>query len=120
LITPERVTAASALVRRGAVFDLGLPIGPGAPPQRRGSPRFDPVHTMLRTPDEVWSGGMIGADDMIVLPLQAVTQWDGLGHNGYDGFFYNAVPASTVSSRGSSVLSIHQVRRGVAWSAAVS
>jgi len=107
LLTPERVRAATRLVRTGEIVDLGLPIGPGAPPQRAGSPRFAPVHLMLRAPDEVWPGGMIGADDMVVLPLQAVTQWDGLGHNGYDGFFYNGVAASTVSSKGSAEHSVH-------------
>jgi kynurenine formamidase len=107
LISGDDVVRAAASVRRGTVFDLGLPIGPDGPPQRQGSPRFEPVHLMLRTPGEPWPGGMIGADDMVVLPLQASTQWDGLGHNGYDGHFYNAVPAATVSSAGSTQHSVH-------------
>ncbi|WP_344767062.1 cyclase family protein [Aeromicrobium panaciterrae] len=109
LITESHVRDAARLVRTGRIFDLGLPIGAGSPPQRAESPRFDPVHLMLRSPDEVWPGGMIGADDMIVLPLQAVTQWDGLGHNGYDGQFYNGVPASSVTSKGSTIHSVHEI-----------
>ena len=30
--------------------------------------------------------------------LQASTQWDGLAHVGYDGFFYNGVPAGAVNN----------------------
>ena len=42
--------------------------------------------------------GMISADDMIIMGLQSATQWDSLAHVGYDGFFYNNVPASAVNN----------------------
>ena len=35
---------------------------------------------------------------MIIMGLQASTQWDGLAHVGYDGFFYNGVPAGAVNN----------------------
>lgn len=106
---------AAGLVRRGAVFDLALPIGPDGPPQRADSPRPNPTHAMLRTPGEPWPGGMVGADDMVVLALQGSTQWDGLGHNGYDDSFYNDVPVTTVTAAGSKVHSIDTIaRKGIA------
>ncbi len=60
--------------------------------------------------------GMIFADDFIAMPLQCATQWDGLAHAGYDGMFYNGVPAETVTpGRGSTLLSIDKIAaRGVA------
>lgn len=105
------VVHAASLVRRGAVFDLGLPVGPDGPPQRGDSPRPDPIHAMLRTPAEPWAGGMVGADDMLVLALQGTTQWDGLGHNGYDGSFYNGVPVTSVTAAGSEVHSVDAIAR---------
>jgi len=42
--------------------------------------------------------GMISADDMVIMGLQAATQWDSLAHVGYDGLFYNNVPAGAVNN----------------------
>ena len=42
--------------------------------------------------------GSFHADDMIITGLQAATQWDGLGHVGYDGTLYNGVPATAVNN----------------------
>ena len=40
----------------------------------------------------------MAADDMIIMGLQASTQWDGLAHVGYKGFFYNGVPQGMVNN----------------------
>jgi kynurenine formamidase len=109
LISPRHRLDASRLVTRGDVFDLGLPLGAGGLPQRPGSPRPAPIHLMLRTPTPAWADGMIGTDDLAVVPLQGTTQWDGLGHCGYDGYFYNGVPADSVTAAGSSVYSLDQL-----------
>jgi kynurenine formamidase len=116
-ITPARLASAARLARDGRLFDLGLPVS------ARGiqvglTGRINPVHVMSMTPPDL-SGradGMIVADDAIFMPLQSVTQWDGLGHVGYDGCLYNGVAASTVTTMsGSTQLSIDQIaQRGVA------
>src|SRR3712207_8462330 len=55
-------------------------------PQKGWRRRTNPVHTMLDTGTDAERGtqgfphGIGGADDVIAMPLQASTQWDGLGH----------------------------------------
>jgi kynurenine formamidase len=39
-------------------------------------------------------------DDMIIMPLQAATQWDALSHVYYDDKLYNGFPAGSVTSMG--------------------
>ena len=45
-------------------------------------------------------------DDMIVMPLQAATQWDALSHVYYEDRMYNGFPASAVTSFGATKLAI--------------
>ncbi|WP_420606466.1 cyclase family protein [Novosphingopyxis sp.] len=110
-ITPARRAAAAALVLTGRVFDLAIDIGrPGI--QRAGGVRSNPVHLMRLTPldriDPLHNTCI--ADDHISMPLQSVTQWDGLGHVGYDDMLYNNIPASSITTLdGSRELSIHQI-----------
>jgi kynurenine formamidase len=99
LVTPEKRVQASRLVRTGKVFDLGMPFdkyGPWPP----GGPRINPVHTMTFLPSDTpdAADGMISTDDMLITGLQSATQWDSLAHVGYDGLFYNNVPASAVNN----------------------
>ena len=109
-ITPERLVAAAREVRRGAIFDLSVPLASnGIQP---GGFRNNPQHFMVATPADMADreDGLEVSDDCIIMPLQAATQWDGLGHVGYDGQMYNGVPSSSVSTKGGSrELSIHQV-----------
>jgi len=108
-ITPERLVAAAREVRRGAIFDLSVPLASnGIQP---GGFRNNPQHFMVATPADMADreDGLEVSDDCIIMPLQAATQWDGLGHVGYDGQMYNGVPSSSVSTKGSRELSIHQV-----------
>lgn len=96
----ERARAA-ALVRRGASFSLSQPFDMDGPQQgwRR---RTNPVHTMLDTGTDAAAGtqgfphGIGGADDVIAMPLQCSTQWDGLGHIFDHGIAWNGRPAGKV------------------------
>jgi kynurenine formamidase len=116
-ITPERVRAAAQAIRSGEIVNLGLPLSAAGPQVGIGG-RVNPNHLMSLTPCDFHgrADGMIFADDFIAMPLQCATQWDGLAHAGYDGMFYNGVPAETVTAgRGSKLLSIDKIaERGVA------
>src|SRR5260221_666200 len=56
--------------------------------------RINPDHATLRTGPDACSGvldkrGTRAADDMVVMPLQCGTQWDGLGHVFYENSMWN-------------------------------
>jgi kynurenine formamidase len=98
-VTPGKRVQAAQLVKTGKIFDLGMPFdknGPFLP----GGFRINPVHVMTFLPSDTAGSpdGMISADDMVIMGLQAATQWDSLAHVGYDGFFYNNVPAGAVNN----------------------
>jgi kynurenine formamidase len=103
-------------VRHGRLIDMGLPVGAQGIQVGLGG-RINPLHMMSMTPPDFSArpDGMVVSDDAIFMPLQSVTQWDGLGHVGYDGSLYNGVSASSVSTMlGSTHFSIDQIAaRGV-------
>ncbi|WP_313816017.1 cyclase family protein [Citricoccus sp.] len=76
---------AARLVQTGRTFSLAQPFNMDGP-QRGWRRRTNPVHTMLDTGTDAEYGnqgfphGLGGADDIIAMPLQCSTQWDGLGH----------------------------------------
>lgn len=76
---------AAGLVRRGVSFSLSQSFDMNGP-QKGWRRRTNPVHTMLDTGTDAALGnqgfphGIGGADDVIAMPLQCSTQWDGLGH----------------------------------------
>ncbi len=80
----KRVDAAK-LIQLGAVFSLSQSFDADGP-QNGWKRRTNPVHTMLATGTDAALGnqgfphGFGGADDVVFMPLQASTQWDGLGH----------------------------------------
>jgi len=119
-ITPERLVAAGGEIRSGRLVPLGLSVrSAGVQPTPNPSGRINPVHLISMSPADFQDparDGVFGVDDYIFMPLQSVTQWDGLGHIGYDELFYNGVPASSITTRrGSTELSIDQIaRRGIA------
>jgi kynurenine formamidase len=130
LITEDRVRAAAAEVTKGAVFPLGMQFGENGP---QGGLHFrrNPLHVMTvdggdahalveqrgwvanATAQEL--AGMLDGDilrfndDMIVMHLQAATQWDALSHVYYDEKMYNGFPSSAVTSLGASKLGIEKV-----------
>jgi len=85
LLTEAKRREGAALVRRGAGFSLAQSFDADGP-QKGWRRRTNPIHTMLDTGVDAERGtqgfphGIGGADDVIFMPLQASTQWDGLGH----------------------------------------
>jgi kynurenine formamidase len=95
----KRVEGAG-LVRRGATFSLAQSFDADGP-QKGWRRRTNPVHTMLDTGLDAERGqgfphGLGGADDVVFMPLQASTQWDGLGHIFDHGMAWNGRRAGDV------------------------
>jgi len=127
-ITPEKIARASAMVRKGKVFPLSIPVDAYGPQGAHGF-RRNPIHVMSVDGGdeqaarhlagwggsteaqiaEFWKGPMRFNDDYIIMPLQGSTQWDALSHVYYDGYLYNGYPASAVTSFGATKDSIDQV-----------
>jgi kynurenine formamidase len=117
-ITPADIVRAAGLIRRGQVFSLAIPFDAKGP-QVNQPRRFNPIHRMVITGPDCTTGaikfpGGVGfSDDMVIMPLQCATQWDGLSHCFEDGRMYNGYDANEVSSRGAKRNSIDKVARGV-------
>ncbi len=115
---------AAALVQDGDVTSLSQPFDMNGP-QKGWRRRTNPVHTMLDTGTDAERGtqgfphGLGGADDVISMPLQCSTQWDGLGHIFDHGAAWNGRRAGdVVTSDGDLVTGIEHaaaapVSRGV-------
>jgi kynurenine formamidase len=107
LMTPERITAAARLVRRGRVFCLDMPLGGISPALAafRGTPR----HQVLHAP------GTAGFDDVYdnFYP-QAGSQWDSLAHVGYapDQMYNGATEAEVLAGTRNTI--DHWARHGLA------
>jgi kynurenine formamidase len=121
-ITADKVAQAASLVRHGKVFPLGVDFGSSGPQGAYGF-RHNPIHVMTvdggdantlvefgpgweRNPTAKEMGNYLVDnpfrfnDDMIIMPLQAATQWDALSHVYYDDQLYNGFPAGSVTSLG--------------------
>jgi kynurenine formamidase len=115
---------AAGLVRRGVSISLSQSFDTNGP-QKGWRRRTNPVHTMTDTGTDAAAGaqgfphGIGGADDMIFMPLQCSTQWDGLGHIFDHGMAWNGRRAQdVVTSEGDLVTGIEHlaspvVSRGV-------
>lgn len=115
---------AAGLVQDGLVVSLAQSFDMDGP-QKGWRRRTNPVHTMLDTGTDAERGtqgfphGIGGADDVIAMPLQCSTQWDGLGHIFDRGFAWNGRRAGdVVTSDGDLVTGIEHtadrlVSRGV-------
>lgn len=122
LITADKVAQAAGLVRHGRVFPLGVDFGSSGP-QGAFAFRHNPIHVMTVDGGDVdtlarhgpeWTRNLAARqlseffvdnpfrfnDDMIIMPLQAATQWDALSHVYYDDQLYNGFPAGSVTSLG--------------------
>ncbi len=115
----EDIIAAARLVRKGKVISLALNFdhhGPqGAKSNYPAMGRINPVHTMLRTGTDAYSGvldsrGIRAADDMVVMPLQCGTQWDGLGHVFYENNMWNGYDCREVTSAGAQKCGIEKTK----------
>ncbi|GLY76175.1 cyclase family protein [Actinoallomurus iriomotensis] len=112
LITPQNIVEAARLVRKGAVFELGVPLDADGPPAFPG--RIAPLHLMTETgAGQEYPGGARWSDDYVVMPLQAGTQWDAFAHVWYDGMLYNGFPEDTIGPHGARRCSIDALAGGV-------
>lgn len=124
LIDPAKRVEAAALVTDGVVISLAQAFDTNGP-QKGWRRRTNPVHTMTDTGTDAeranqgFPHGMGGADDVIAMPLQCSTQWDGLGHIFDHGQAWNGRRAGeVVTSEGDLVTGIEHtasviVSRGV-------
>ena len=119
-LTEDKRRAAAALIRKGASFSLSQRFDMDGP-QKGWRRRTNPVHTMLDTGTDAVAGlqgfphGIGGADDVIFMPLQCSTQWDGLGHIFDHGRAWNGRDAATtVTSAGDLVTGIEHMAAHVA------
>jgi len=119
LTTAEDIVAAARLVRSGKVISLCLNYDQHGPQGARSSypamNRFNPLHFMLRTGTDAYAGvldhrGIRGADDVLVMPLQSGTQWDGLGHIFYEDSMYNGYDCRQVTSMGAEKCGIEKTK----------
>lgn len=121
-ITPAKVAAAAGLVRHGKVFPLGIDFGSSGP-QGAFQFRQNPTHVMTVDGGDAetlvrygpkWLRNSVATqlsgffednpfrfnDDLVIMPLQAATQWDAFSHVYYDDQLYNGFPANSVTSLG--------------------
>ena len=117
--SPEDIVAAARLVKKGKVISLALNYdekGPqGAKSNYPALGRINPLHVMLRTGTDAYSDvldkrGIRAADDMVVLPLQCGTQWDGLGHVFYENHMWNGYDCREVTSSGAQKCGIEKTK----------
>ena len=107
LLTPERVAAASRLVRQGQVFALNWELEQPHPPLFN---RADLRHTIARRRRNVF-------DDIYDnFNTQSSSQWDGLTHFGHRVYgFYNGVTETQITGLAGTRNGIeHWARRGIA------
>ncbi|MFT3777884.1 MAG: cyclase family protein [Ottowia sp.] len=118
-VTPEDIVKATALVKRGKSFALALPFDQNGPQNAGGwGMRFNPIHTMTATGTDAVTGqqGMAGggyADDIVTMPLQCGTQWDGLGHVFFRDKMWNGYHAKLVDAMGAAKNGIEKTRSGM-------
>lgn len=111
LVGPEEIVAAAALVRQGKVISLTLPYDLKGP--QVGGFRANPHNLMTATGTDYLAGvqdplpadwgpakGFGYADDVVVMPNQSGTQWDGLAHIFWDGKMWNGYDAGEVTAKG--------------------
>ena len=115
----QDVVDAAQLVKKGKIFSLALnfdQFGPqGAKTPYPAMGRFNPVHLMTRTGTDAYSGvldhrGIRGTDDIVTMPLQCGTQWDGLGHVFFRDWMWNGYDCRTVTSAGAQKAGIEKTK----------
>jgi kynurenine formamidase len=121
-VTQEDVIAASRLVRKGKTMSLALNFDEKGPQGGKSNypaiGRFNPIHVMLRSGTDAYAGVLDhrkirGADDIIIMPTQCGTQWDGLGHIFYGDKMWNGRDCRTVTSFGAQQCGIEKTRQKI-------
>jgi len=113
-VQPADLVKAAALVRKGKAFSLALDFNQFGPQKGWGG-RFNPIHTMLATGTDAVAGRQQSmqiqyADDMVTMPLQCGTQWDGLGHIFYENYMWNGYDCREVTSFGAQKCGIEKTK----------
>ncbi len=119
-IDEAKRAAAARLIRSGLSFSLSQRFDMNGP-QKGWRRRTNPVHTMLDTGVDAalnkqgFPHGIGGADDVIAMPLQCSTQWDGLGHIFDHGKAWNGrLAQDVVTSDGDLVTGIEHMAAPIA------
>src|SRR5262249_10189652 len=116
---PEDIIAAARLARKGKVLLLARNFnhtGPQRPKCKYHAMRAtNPIHTMIGIGTDAYSGvldkrGIRAADDMVTMPLQCGTQWDGLGHVFYESHMWNGYDCREVTSAGAQKCGIEKTK----------
>jgi kynurenine formamidase len=130
-INADKVAEAASLVKHGKVFPLGVDFGSSGP-QGAFKFRHNPIHVMTVDGGDASSLPRFGVDwdrnpgakelgtyfqdelfrfndDMVIMPLQAATQWDALSHVYYEDQLYNGFPADSVTILGALYCGIDKV-----------
>ncbi len=117
-VSAQDIVAAASLVKRGAVFAMGIPLDATGPQTGLFGGRWNPIHTMLATGADAMAGrfeqipgrNLRYADDALNMPVQAATHWDSLGHIFLDDQMYNGHHVRNVDSGGVHQLGIEHTR----------
>ncbi|MGY9051800.1 MAG: cyclase family protein [Alphaproteobacteria bacterium] len=118
-VTANDIIEAAQLVKKGKVISLALNFdhtGPqGAKTKYPSMGRTNPIHSMLRTGTDAYSGvldkrGIKAADDMVMLPTHGGTHWDGLGHVFYEHHMWNGYDCREVTSAGAQKCGIENTK----------
>jgi kynurenine formamidase len=116
---PDDILAAARLVQKGKVMSLALAYDSNGPQGGKTNyptlGRFNPIHVMTRTGTDAYSGVLDhrkirAADDILIMPLQCGTQWDGLGHIFYGDHMWNGYDCRMVTSSGAQKAGIENTR----------
>jgi len=117
---PEDIVAAARLVKKGKTISLALNFDHHGPQGAKSKyapmiGRVNPIHLMLRTGTDAYAGvldsrGIRSADDLVVMPLQSGTQWDGLGHIFYENSMWNGYDCREVTGAGAQKCGIEKTK----------
>lgn len=123
-VTAERVVSAARLIRQGKVISMTLPYDQHGP--QVGGFRANPLNVMTASGTDYLTGaqdplpgswgparGFGFADDVLVTPNQAGTQWDALCHIFWEGKMWNGRSAGEVRARGSTFAGIDSYRNSL-------
>lgn len=117
-ITPDHVVAAARLIRTGQIVSCAVPLnseGPVFPgrPNVFHSYRIAGTDYVAGAPITERLGHFHGTDDVLFMPLQGSTQWDGLAHVGSHHTLYNGFWIGTVDAGGARRCSIEHLAGGL-------
>jgi kynurenine formamidase len=110
-LTPARVAAAAGEVRTGRTVTLAAPLAGSAPDNPEPGARH--MKHLPGEPSDV--AGVSFAADQLTMNIHGDvdSHIDALCHVSYEGKLYNGIPASAVTSKGASELSIDDVHDGI-------